>query len=88
MGAARNRASLKRLGVHGIVNASPVVPCFHRSCFQYKTVTIYDDAEEDISQHFHTTNQFITEVWCKLAHFTERMQMQFSIQSIKYTFQP
>lgn len=61
MGAARNRASLKRLGVHGIVNASPVVPCFHRSCFQYKTVTIYDDAEEDISQHFHTTNQFITE---------------------------
>ena len=62
LGAARSRATLKRLGISHIVNASPVVPCFHRHSFKYKTVCVYDDDEEDIMQHFHETNTFINEV--------------------------
>ena len=62
IGAARSRVTLKRLGISHIVNASPVVPCFHRHTFKYKVVTVYDDADEDIQQHFHETNQFISEV--------------------------
>ncbi|KAK9790753.1 hypothetical protein WJX73_001438 [Symbiochloris irregularis] len=61
LGAARSRATLKRLGISHIVNASPVVPCFHRHSFKYKTVLVYDDNDEDIMQHFHETNKFINE---------------------------
>ena len=64
IGAARSRATLKALGISHIVNASPLVPCFHRHTFKYKTVTVYDDADEDIRQHFQSTNQFISEVCC------------------------
>ena len=45
-----------------MLNASPVVPCFHGGCFRYKTVAVYDDVDEDIAQHFPETNNFIDQV--------------------------
>ena len=46
-----------------MLNASPVVPCFHGGCFRYKTVAVYDDVDENIAQHFLDTNAFIDQVW-------------------------
>ena len=63
IGAARNKAGLQKAGIHFIVNASPVVPCFHGGTFHYKSVNVYDDHDEDIAQYFAETNSFIDQVW-------------------------
>ena len=60
--AARNKHGLQKAGIKYVLNASPVVPCFHGSCFRYKTVAVYDDVDEDIAQHFPDTNSFIDQV--------------------------
>ena len=62
IGAAKNLEALRQEGVTHILNASPIVPCFHRQQFKYKIVSIYDDAQEDISQFFEETNKFISKV--------------------------
>ena len=62
IGAARNKAGLQKAGIHFILNASPVVPCFHGGVFQYKTIHLYDDHDEDIQQYFAETNDFIEQV--------------------------
>ena len=45
-----------------MLNASPIVPCFHRRQLRYKVVTVYDDAQEDIAQFFEETNRYIAKV--------------------------
>lgn len=60
LGAAKNLPALHREGVTHILNASPIVPCYHRRHFRYKVVSVYDDAQEDISQHFEEANKYIT----------------------------
>lgn len=62
IGAAKNLEALRREGVTHILNASPIVPCFHRQQFKYKVISIYDDAQEDISQFFEETSKFISKV--------------------------
>ena len=62
IGAARNLEALRREGVTHILNASPIVPCFHRHQFKYKVVSIYDDAQENIAQFFDETNKYISKV--------------------------
>jgi hypothetical protein len=62
LGAAKNLPALHREGVTHILNASPIVPCYHRRHFRYKVVSVYDDAQEDISQHFDDTNKYISKV--------------------------
>ena len=63
VGAARNKHGLQKAGIKFVLNASPVVPCFHGGCFRYKTVAVYDDVDENIAQHFLDTNAFIDQVW-------------------------
>lgn len=67
IGAAKNLQALHREGVTHILNASPIVPCFHRRQFKYKVVSIYDDAQEDIAQFFEETNKYISKVRMGLA---------------------
>ena len=45
-----------------MVNASPIVPCFHRSRLRYRVVSVFDDPEEDIMQFFESTNRYIAKV--------------------------
>lgn len=59
LGAARNLEGLRKRGVTHVLNASPIVPCFHRGHFRYKCVPVYDDVDEDISSFFAETNRFI-----------------------------
>lgn len=60
--AARNLQALKAAGVSHVVNASPIVPCFHRGRLHYRVVSVYDDEAEDITQHFPATNRYIAKV--------------------------
>ena len=53
---------LQKRGVTHVLNASPIVPCFHRRHFRYKCVPVYDDVDEDISSFFAETNRFISKV--------------------------
>lgn len=62
LGAARNLEGLRKRGVTHVLNASPIVPCFHRGHFRYKCVPVYDDVDEDISSFFSETNRFIAKV--------------------------
>ena len=80
IGAARNLAALKSLAITHVVNASPIVPCFHAACLRYRTVAVFDDAGEDIARFFEATNQWISKVrwvlctirtaFCGVAHFS------------------
>ena len=47
--AARNREGLASAGITHIVNASPVVPCYHKGEMEYLVVDVHDCATEDIS---------------------------------------
>jgi hypothetical protein len=62
VGAARDLEKLEELGVTHIVNASPIVPCFHRKRLRYCSICVYDDEQDDIAQHFAATIAFITKV--------------------------
>jgi hypothetical protein len=62
IGAARNLAALRGLAITHVVNASPIVPCFHAGCLRYRTVAVFDDAGEDIAQFFDATNRWIDKV--------------------------
>lgn len=44
------------------MNASPIVPCFHRNQFRYLSVPVYDDVDEDISRFFPDATRFIARV--------------------------
>lgn len=59
IGAARNLESLQKNGITYVLNASPVIPCFHRKHLRYKKVLVYDDPDEDISRYFNESNRFI-----------------------------
>lgn len=59
VGAARDLKALQALGVTHVLNASPIVPCFHRKHLRYKAVVVYDDSEEDIAQFFDASAAFI-----------------------------
>jgi protein tyrosine phosphatase (PTP) superfamily phosphohydrolase (DUF442 family) len=59
VGAARDLEALQALGVTHVVNASPVVPCFHRRKMRYRSICVYDDEHDDIAQFFEATNAFI-----------------------------
>lgn len=56
---ARNLGALQAAGISHVVNASPIVPCFHRSWLRYHVVAVFDDEEEDIMQFFESTNSYI-----------------------------
>lgn len=71
VGAARDVEKLEELGVTHVVNASPVVPCFHRKRLRYRSIVVYDDEQDDIAQHFATTSAFIAKV---LQSITARRQ--------------
>ena len=60
--AARNLRALKAAGISHVVNASPIVPCFHRSKMRYRVVSVFDDPEDDIMQFFEATNRYIAKV--------------------------
>jgi len=68
IGAARNLGALKSLAITHVVNASPIVPCFHAACLRYRTVAVFDDPGEDIAQFFEATNRWISKVcdWAAL----------------------
>lgn len=59
VGAARNLDSLQSKGITHVLNASPVIPCFHKRQLRYKQVLVYDDPGEDISAFFSESNRFI-----------------------------
>ncbi len=61
MAAARNRSALEARGVRSVLNASPVVPCFFPASFDYKTIMVFDDAEEDVASHFEV--RFYMALW-------------------------
>ena len=58
-----------------MLNASPIVPCFHRRQLRYKVVTVFDDAQEDIAQFFEETNRYIAKV---TSHQQFHLQVLFS----------
>jgi hypothetical protein len=62
VGAARELQRLQDLGVTHVVNASPIVPCFHRKALHYQTVDIYDDGDDDIKEHLQKTSVYISKV--------------------------
>ena len=62
VGAARDLHRLKVLGVTHVVNASPIVPCFHKKALHYCFVGVYDDPEEDIAQFFPSVCHYISKV--------------------------
>lgn len=74
VGAARDLEALDALGVTHVVNASPIVPCFHRKRLRYRSICVYDDEHDDIAQHFAATSAYIAKVLqeldaiCSLAH--------------------
>lgn len=59
IGAARNLESLQKSGITYVLNASPVIPCFHKKYLRYKKVFVYDDPDEDLSRYFDESNKFI-----------------------------
>jgi hypothetical protein len=59
VGAARDLEKLEALGVTHVVNASPIVPCFHRKRLRYRSICVYDDEQDDIAQHFAAATAFI-----------------------------
>jgi len=62
VGAARDLEKLQALGVTHVVNASPIVPCFHKKVLRYKSVNVFDDSDEDIAQFFPTISNYISRV--------------------------
>lgn len=62
IGSAKNFSVLLEHGITHVVNASPVVPCFHKTRLKYKVFEVYDDEEDDIRQYFEECNQFIDKV--------------------------
>ena len=58
-------------GITHVLNASPVIPCFHKRQFRYKQIFVYDDPDEDISAFFEESNKFINKVG-RLANITAR----------------
>lgn len=50
-----------------VVNASPIVPCFHRKRLRYRSIGVYDDEQDDIAQHFAATSAFIAKVLAGVA---------------------
>ena len=62
MGSARNLEGLKKRGITHVLNASPIVPRFHKRHFSYMTIHVYDDADEDIARFFHQAACFIARV--------------------------
>ena len=64
VGAARDLEKLEALGVTHVVNASPIVPCFHRKRLRYRSICVYDDEQDDIAQHFAAATAFIAKVRC------------------------
>lgn len=50
------------LGITHVINAAPVVPCFHTTRLKYKVLEVYDDEEDDIAQFFEESNKFIDKV--------------------------
>lgn len=59
IGAARNVESLLKSGITHVLNASPVIPCFHKRHFRYKKFLVYDDPDDDIARFFDESNKFI-----------------------------
>lgn len=59
IGAARNLESLQKNGITHVLNASPVIPCFHKRTLRYKKLSVYDDPDDDISSFFDESNKFI-----------------------------
>lgn len=62
IGAARNLESLQKCGISHVLNASPVIPCFHKRHLRYKKVLVYDDPDDDISRYFDESSRFIHKV--------------------------
>ena len=62
IGAARDLESLCERGVTHVLNASPVVPCFHKKHLRYHVVHILDDPEAQIHTNFQRCNSFIHKV--------------------------
>lgn len=60
VGAARDLEKLQRFGITHVLNASPIVPCFHRKYLRYKNVDVFDDEEENIMQYFMSSSAYIT----------------------------
>ena len=74
IGSARNLEGLKKRGITHVLNASPVVPRFHKRHFSYMTIHVYDDAEEDITRFFHQAACFIARVSAEF--FRDRLSSQ------------
>lgn len=72
VGAARDLEQLEALGVTHVVNASPIVPCFHRKRLRYRSICVYDDEQDDIAQHFAAAIAFIAKVRCYVSCCTCR----------------
>ena len=62
MGAARDLERLNALGITHVVNASPLVPCFHKKSLHYRSISVFDDPQEDIAQFFPAVNYYIDKV--------------------------
>ncbi len=62
IGSARNLEGLKKRGITHVLNASPIVPRFHKRHFSYMTIQVYDDVDEDIARFFHQAACFIARV--------------------------
>lgn len=59
IGAARNLESLQKNGITHVLNASPVIPCFHKRQLRYKKLLVYDDPDDDIAHFFDESSKFI-----------------------------
>ncbi|KAL0042951.1 hypothetical protein WJX79_004797 [Trebouxia sp. C0005] len=59
IGAARNLESLQKNGITHVLNASPVIPCFHKRQLRYKKLLVYDDPDDDIARFFDESSTFI-----------------------------
>lgn len=62
IGAARNLDSLQKSGITHVLNASPVIPCFHKRHLRYKKILVYDDPGDDIARFFDESSRFIHKV--------------------------
>lgn len=60
VGAARDLARLQALGITHVLNASPIVPCFHRKYLHYRNIDVFDDEEDDIMQYFVSSSSYIS----------------------------
>jgi len=54
VGGAKNLEAIRAAGITHIVNASPLVPCFHEGSpgLEYRRVDVYDTADADLAAHF------------------------------------